>query len=161
MADGLNFTILEFFEQLGSEAGRLDVPWAKFEGETSSRKTFEIVGNPTIYDAATEANLNQAFLLGQFWGVSDSSSQVMINGQALEGLTIPAATGWNSWLTVFSAPVLQQGTNSLEIKASPTLPSNFIIGSIVLQWQEEDAEGGDQEPANDVSNLEEPAGRRR
>lgn len=149
------FAIIEFFEQIGTEAGRIEAPWAEFTGSSSSLQSFTVDGEPVFVPPAGGEAQNAAWIVTQAWGVATSGTRVEVNGEGLGGLVLPPAAGWQSWLTVFTQPPrLQPGVNTIQFFADPEALSNTILASVVLCWQELVLAGGATAPDA------QPAGRR-
>lgn len=152
------FVILSIFEQLGDAAHKIDAPFTEFKGDASSVESFEVSGDPAFFDTTTEATTNQAYFVIQAWGVSNPQHQVLINGEPLAGLVIPVAPGWNTFTTVFTDPLLQQGDNTFQIKRNTEAVDNFLIGSVVVHWKQQAATGSEQATGGGKPAAEQLAG---
>ena len=128
MSTHADFYIVGFGEHLGNNVSDLNVPWATFKGNESSKKIFHIDGDPLEFDK---------YLLMQVLHVDSSSHIVKINGVDLAGIDItrsPEPNIWNVILDLIDAP-LQRGENTIQIiRASGG--DNFVIGNVFIHWRE-------------------------
>lgn len=137
----VQFKIFEVFEQLGPAKGKPSVPWVDYVGPDSSELTFTITGNPALPttgngdDGGDDKTQNAVTLWLQLWGVTSPLHKTLINGQALDGMTMPPHANWQTWMNVFTEPLLKQGQNTLQFELGDG-QDTFIIASVVLTWTE-------------------------
>ncbi|UCF07514.1 MAG: hypothetical protein JSW28_07650 [Thermoplasmata archaeon] len=121
-----NFEIVIFNEQIGEKEGVLDALWYEFVGSQTSIKHFQVPGVPT----------GLAYIMIQVFDVQNKGHRIIINGEDLPGEDIirTKANRWQDVTDIIPAGVLQQGDNTIRIKASSG--DNILIGAAMIHWKE-------------------------
>jgi hypothetical protein len=121
-----NYTLVNFMEQLGEEAGDLDTPWAEFAGNRTDGHVFEV---PT--DDPTEG-----FVQLQAYDVSEFGHEIVVNGEPLSGFDIPPSPGWQCWMDSITGAGLVGGENTLRVRRDAATDDAFVIGTATVHWKE-------------------------
>ena len=86
----------------------------------------------------SQAPMDDAYLLIQTQGVSQSNHIIKINNKDLPGTDLPEAPGesqsWLLWMKHIGSNVLKLGTNTITITRVGN--ENFTIGGIAVNWRE-------------------------
>lgn len=137
MASQFCFQTIKVFQQIGLQSLRISETWAPFNGSSTNSFAFNIQGNPILVNSSGQQSC-EAYLLLQLYNVTDTSYHVSINGKVLDGTSITPGPPnvWSTGLTVFSSPILIQGTNTFQIVTRGTPASNIVIGNVVVAWQQ-------------------------
>ena len=129
MTTTTNFEIITFLEQIGPKGG----PPVEGFGPprpASSKKTFEIEG-PLFEE------VHQAHIHIQLYGVVEKNNQVVINGESLDGQSIPRTPMmWTTAMTIIPIGILHEGQNDMQIKLGKGGQQPFFVGSVVIWWKE-------------------------
>ena len=121
-----DFTMIHFSEHLGSNEVDLNAPWARFVGNQSTLKTFNVDNRPT----------GEAYLLIQTLKVGVFSHKIIINGTELSGYNLPQHDGWTVWMAGIDEGILKHGANTLQIIRDTSAQDNFVVGYVVIHWRE-------------------------
>ncbi|NEO59276.1 MAG: hypothetical protein F6J98_02250 [Moorea sp. SIO4G2] len=124
-----DFTLRFFREELGDIAGQLSKPGFLFKGDESSKKGFEIEGNPT-----------GGYLLMQVYDVHKSRHSVRINGKNLPGSSEVQGqpNTWETWMEEIPSGFLKKGNNSIQFVRDTSVGDNFLIAAVAIHWRESD-----------------------
>lgn len=124
-----DFTNRTFGEELGDIAGQLSKPGFVFKGDESSKKEFEIEGNPT-----------GGYLLMQVYDIHDSKHRVKINNNYLPGSTeVHGEPGrWETWMEEIPGGFLKKGNNTIQFVRDTSVGDNFLIATVAIHWRESD-----------------------
>lgn len=121
-----NYALVEFGEHLGDNESMLDIEWAEFVGNRTSKREFVV---PT-----TEAT--DAYLELQAYEVDSFGHDILINGDPVSGFDIPPAPGWQYWMDAITGPVLADGENTIQIRRDEESDDNFVVGTVIVHWRE-------------------------
>jgi len=121
-----NYALLDFQEHLGASPAGLDVPWAEFVGDRSSKRTFAV---PTDRPRQSYFSL-QAFDVGEY------GHEVLINGESVSGFDIPPADGWQYWMDTITGTELHGGENTVQIRRHRAEEDEFVVGTLAVHWKE-------------------------
>ncbi|WP_255150493.1 DUF7383 domain-containing protein [Halorarius halobius] len=121
-----NYALLPVLEHLGPDSGSLDVPWATFVGDRSSRLTFSV---PT-------ADPTDAYLELQAYDVDTYGHEIHVNGTALSGFDVPPGDGWQLWLDAVTDADLHAGENEVRVHRDTASEDAFAVGNVVVHWRE-------------------------
>ena len=125
MSHRANYALCYFGELLGPHESALDVPWAEFAGNRTTKVTFEIPAEPT--DPYLEL---QAYEVGAF------GHEILVNDQSLSGFDIPPADGWQQWMDAITGVDLRVGENTLQVVRDSDSEDSFVVGNVVVHWKE-------------------------
>ncbi|MCA9884071.1 MAG: hypothetical protein KC546_18325 [Anaerolineae bacterium] len=126
MATRGNFALVPFGEHIGDNATDLDLPTVPFVGNQSTLKSFNIEGHP----------VNSSYILVQTYDVDVESHEIFVNGMPLTGLNFPEHSGWETWMVALKEGLLKQGMNTIQIVRDTRTTDDFIVGNVVIHWQE-------------------------
>ena len=121
-----NYRLLEVREHLGENPNALGVPWAEFVGDRSTEQIFRV----------PSAEVIDAYLELQAYGVDAYGHEVIVNDRALSGFDVPPGDGWQYWMTTIQVPDLREGENTLRIRRDPDTHDEFVIGTVTVNWRE-------------------------
>lgn len=120
-----NYALLPVLEHLGPAPDSLDVQWADFVGDRSTRREFTVPG----------ADATDVYLELQVFDVGEYGHEIMLNDEPLAGFDIPPADGWQYWMDSLSEQTLSE-TNTLSIRRDATTTDAFAVGNVVVNWRE-------------------------
>lgn len=129
-----NYVLLNFGEHLGPSGDLLDVEWAEFVGDETSRLTFEV---PTD-------DAGDAYLQLQAYDVGEYGHEVRVNDEPLSGFDLPPHNGWQSWMDALTGADLEEGENALRVRRDTATNDAFVIGAVTVHWTE---------PMSDVDHM--------
>lgn len=115
-------------EHLGDRVHDLHVPWAKYVGNQTTVKTFNVDATP----------IGDAYMLVQALGVSQFTHKVMINGGEIGGFNLPPSNDWQTWMIIINERFLKRGANTIQIIRDASTTDDFVIGAVVIHWRELD-----------------------
>jgi hypothetical protein len=112
-------------EYLGPAPDSLDVQWADFVGDRSTRQEFTVPG----------ADATDVYLELQVFDVGEYGHEIVLNDEPLAGFDIPPADGWQYWMDSLSERTLSE-TNTLSIHRDASTTDAFAVGNVVVNWRE-------------------------
>jgi hypothetical protein len=121
-----NYALLPFLEHLGPTADGLDVPWAEFVGNRSSRRTFTVLS----------ADVTDPYLELQVYDVGTFGHEILVNDEPLTGFDLPPGDGWQYWMDGITDLELQAGENAVQIRRDERSDDAFAVGNVVVNWKE-------------------------
>lgn len=121
-----NYALIDFREHLGADADALDVPWAAFMGNESTKAEFTV---PT-------ADATDAYVQLQAYDVQAYGHEILVNGESLSGFDIPPADGWQYWMDAIPSVDLEEGVNTVQIVRDEETLDEFVIGTLTVHWRE-------------------------
>ncbi len=121
-----NYAVLSVLEQLGPTDDGLDVPWADFAGNRSSKQEFVVPTDDPI----------DPYLEIQVFDVGTFGHEIMIDGEPLTGFDMPPGEGWQYWMDTITDRTLIAGDNTLQIRRDKSTDDSFAVGTVVVNWKE-------------------------
>jgi hypothetical protein len=128
MADArrANYALVTVQEHLGPNDQYLDLPWAEFVGDRTSKFEFTV---PT--DDVTDAYVElQAYDVGEY------GHELLVNDAELTGFDLPPSNGWQYWMDAITGTELQEGTNTVQLRRDGDSNDSLAIGTLTVHWRE-------------------------
>lgn len=120
-----DYALVEMLEGLGPSPDHLDITWAEFAGDRSTRCEFTVPSETTI-DPFVEV---QAYDVGSF------GHEILLNDQPLSGFDIPPGHGWQYWMDAITDQPLRAGTNTIQVARDTSTNDSFAVANIVVNWR--------------------------
>ncbi|MFC7047090.1 hypothetical protein ACFQH6_18335 [Halobacteriaceae archaeon GCM10025711] len=121
-----NYALLDVLEHLGDDEDALDVPWATFAGNRTSRLTFEV----------PSSDVTDAYFGLQAFDVGAYGHEVLVNDEPVTGFDIPPRDGWQYWVDSVTGTALVEGENSFRVVRDAATEDNFVVGVVTVHWKE-------------------------
>jgi hypothetical protein len=121
-----NYAVLSVLEQLGPSSDGLDVPWADFAGNRSSKQEFVVPTDDPI----------DPYLEIQVFDVGTFGHEILVDGDPLTGFDMPPGEGWQYWMDTITDRRLIAGDNTLQIRRDKSTDDSFAVGTVVVNWKE-------------------------
>lgn len=121
-----NYAVFQVQELLGPAADSLDVEWASFVGNSSSRFEFDLPAE----------GVRDAYVEFQVYEVGAYGHEIVVNDTPLSGFDIPPGDGWQYWMDALGDHPLVEGTNTLRLRRDTSSDDAFAVGNVVVHWRE-------------------------
>lgn len=121
-----NYTLVPVLEQLGVHEEGLDVPWAEFTGDRSSKLEFTV----------STADAVDPYIELQIYEVGAFGHEILINDEPLSGFDVPPGDGWQYWMDNVTNVDLQEGTNTIQLHRDTSTNDSFAVGNVIVNWRE-------------------------
>ncbi|MDG5778809.1 hypothetical protein VB773_04555 [Haloarculaceae archaeon H-GB2-1] len=121
-----NYALVTVQEHLGPNDEYLDLPWAEYVGNKTSRFEFTV---PT-------ADASDAYVELQAYDVGEYGHELLVNDTELTGFDLPPANGWQYWMDPVTGVELREGTNTVQIRRDQSTTDSLAIGTLTVHWRE-------------------------
>jgi hypothetical protein len=120
-----NYALVDVEEHLGENRRELDIPWAEFVGDRSSKYTIEVPVDEPI----------DPYVGVQAFDVGEYGHEIYVNDEPLSGFDLPPAEGWQYWIDRITGAALEDGENTVSIGRDTETDDGFVIGTLDVHWK--------------------------